>query len=379
MIDWLKQLRQHLLTGVSYAIPFIACGGILIALSLAFAPMTAKGPNMDGIEPLWLQQMLKLTLNIGETSFTLMLPVLAGYISYSIAGKPGLVAGMIGGWLAGHLGTVEMVLHGEKVDKDVNAGFLGALAAGLIAGYLVQAIKQLPMHKLVKPIMPILIIPVVSSVVVGALMLLVVGPPIAHVMNDLNGWLMNMQAGNKIVLAMVLGAMIAFDMGGPVNKVAFFFASGLIAEQNYSIMGPVAAAICTPPLGLGLATIVGRRLWTVEQRESGYAALGMGAIGITEGAIPFAAGDPLRVIPSIMLGAMTASTIAMLAGCGGKAPHGGLIVLPVVVNPVMYVVAIVAGTVVTALCINTLKTVWKASGGAPAAPTPPPFLFISTL
>ena len=367
MIDWLKQLRQHLLTGVSYAIPFIACGGILIALSLAFAPMTAKGPNMDGIEPLWLQQMLKLTLNIGETSFTLMLPVLAGYISYSIAGKPGLVAGMIGGWLAGHLGTVEMVLHGEKVDKDVNAGFLGALAAGLIAGYLVQAIKQLPMHKLVKPIMPILIIPVVSSVVVGALMLLVVGPPIAHVMNDLNGWLMNMQAGNKIVLAMVLGAMIAFDMGGPVNKVAFFFASGLIAEQNYSIMGPVAAAICTPPLGLGLATIVGRRLWTVEQRESGYAALGMGAIGITEGAIPFAAGDPLRVIPSIMLGAMTASTIAMLAGCGGKAPHGGLIVLPVVVNPVMYVVAIVAGTVVTALCINTLKTVWKVTGDAPPA------------
>jgi fructose-specific phosphotransferase system IIC component len=375
MVEWLKSLRQHLLTGVSFAIPFIACGGILIALSLAFAPMTATGPDMNAIGNERLRDFLKLTLKIGETSFGLMLPILAGYISYSIAGKPGLVSGMIGGWLSGHLGTVEMMLNGKPVTKDVSAGFLGALAAGLIAGYLVQAVKQIPTHKLVKPIMPILIIPVVSSVIVGALMLLVIGPPIAHAMNSLNDWLVHMQTGNKVVLAMILGAMIAFDMGGPVNKVAFFFASGLIAQGNYSVMGPVAAAICTPPLGMGLATIFGRRLWTTEQRESGYAALGMGTIGITEGAIPFAAGDPLRVIPSIMLGSMVASTIAMLGNAWDHAPHGGLIVLPVVSGPPemsawaargVYVLAILAGVIVTAFTVNGLKVATRSA--APVEP-----------
>ena len=359
MVEELKKLRQHLLTGVSFAIPFIACGGILIALSLAFAPMTATGPNMDGIQPAWLQNFLKLTLTIGVASFTLMLPVLAGYISYSIAGKPGLVAGMIGGFLSGHL---RVPWADAKIVPEVSAGFLGALVAGLIAGYLVRGLKKIPTHKFVKPIMPILIIPVVSSVIVGALMLLVIGPPIAGALSELNIWLLSMKTGNQVVLAMILGAMIAFDMGGPVNKAAFFFASGLIAQGNYTLMGPVAAAICVPPLGLGLATIIGRKLWTTEQKESGYAALGMGTIGITEGAIPFAAGDPLRVIPSIMVGAMTASTIAMLGNCGDRAPHGGLIVLPVVDNRVMYVVAIAAGMVVTAVCINTLKTVWKPTG-----------------
>ncbi len=367
MVEGLKKLRQHLLTGVSFAIPFIACGGILIALSLAFAPMTATGPDMDGIKPQMLQDALKLTLNIGVTSFTLMLPILAGYIAYSIAGKPGLVAGMIGGWLAGHLGTVALVINGKSVTKDVSAGFLGALVAGLIAGYVVQGMKQIPTHKFVKPIMPILIIPVVSSVIVGALMLLVFGPPIAGAMEAMNGWLLEMGKGNAVVLAMILGAMIAFDMGGPVNKVAFFFASGLISQGNYTVMGPVAAAICVPPLGLGLATIIGRKRWSTEQQESGYAALGMGTIGITEGAIPFAAGDPLRVIPSIMLGSMTASTIAMLGQCGDHAPHGGLIVLPVVDNKLMYVIAIVAGMVVTAVSVNTLKKIWKAPGEAAAA------------
>jgi fructose-specific phosphotransferase system IIC component len=362
MLESLKKLRQHLLTGVSFAIPFIACGGILIALSLAFAPMTDKGPSMDAISPLWLQQFLKLTLTIGVTSFTLMLPVLAGYISYSIAGKPGLVAGMIGGWLSGHLRV-----PWDPESKEASAGFLGALAAGLIAGYLVQAIKSIPTHKYVKPIMPILVIPIVSSVIVGALMLLLIGPPIHDAIEGLNNWLEHLQTGNQVVLALVLGAMIAFDMGGPVNKAAFFFASGLIAQGNTTLMGPVGAAICTPPLGMGLATVIGRRLWTPEQRESGYAALGMGTIGITEGAIPFAAGDPLRVIPSIMLGSMVASVIAMLGACGDAAPHGGLIVLPVVTHRIMYVVAILAGTLATALAINTLKTTWKPTASTPSA------------
>lgn len=362
-MEWLKKLRQHLLTGVSFAIPFIACGGILIALSLAFAPMGPKGPDMDAIGIPWLQNTLKLTLTVGVTSFGLMLPILAGYIAYSIAGKPGLASGMIGGFLSGHLRV-----PWDSNSKEVSAGFLGAIAAGLLAGYIVQAIKQIPTNKLVKPIMPILIIPVVSCVTISVLMLLVIGPPIAGAMDGLNHWLLQMKTGNAVILAMVLGAMIAFDMGGPVNKAAFFFASGLIAQGNAAMMGPVAAAICTPPLGMGLATVISRKQWADEQRESGLAALGMGMIGITEGAIPFAAADPLRVIPCIMLGSMTASTIAMLAGVQDHAPHGGPIVLPVVDNRIMYVVAIIAGTVVTALAINLLKKFWKAPGESDAEP-----------
>jgi fructose-specific phosphotransferase system IIC component len=219
----------------------------------------------------------------------------------------------------------------------------------------VEGIKKLPTHKFVKPIMPILIIPVVSAVIMGALMLLVIGPPIANLMDWLTEQLQAMNTGNQVVLAAVLGAMIAFDMGGPVNKVAFFFGAGMISKGNPYIMGACAAAICTPPLGMGLATLIGRNLWSQEQRETGIAALGMGMIGITEGAIPFAAGDPLRVIPCIMFGSMVASVIAMLSHVGDHAPHGGPIVLPVVDGRVMYVIAIIAGTIATALAINLLK------------------------
>lgn len=364
-MEELKKLRQHLLTGVSFAIPFIACGGILIALALAFAPKiegVALDKSLGQLEPLWARHTLQMMLTIGGTSFGLMLPVLAGYIAYSITGKPGLVAGMIGGYLSGHLSVPWNPAAGE-----VSAGFLGALVAGLIAGYVVNFIKKLPTPKLVKPIMPILIIPVISSLIVGGLMLLVVGPPIASALDSLKAWLESMGTDKRIALAMILGAMIAFDMGGPVNKAAFFFASGLIPKGNYEMMGAVATAICIPPLGMGLATVIGRRIWTEEQRESGLAALGMGMIGITEGAIPFAASDPLRVIPCIMLGSMTGSTIAMLAHVGDKAPHGGPIVAFVVDNVPMFFVAIAAGTLVTALAINTLKRVWPAAGEARAA------------
>ncbi len=352
-MEQLRQLRQHLLTGVSYAIPFVACGGILIALALAFAPMGPTGPDMAGIEPEALRKGMAFALIVGEASFKLMLPILAAYIAYSMAGRPGLVAGAIGGLLA----------------DEIKAGFLGALVAGLLAGLVVAALKRIPTNKLAKPIMPILVIPIVSSLVVGAAMLLALGPPIAGFMVWMGQQLQTMGTGNSVALAMLLGAMIAFDMGGPVNKAAFFFASGLIKEGNFTVMGPVAAAICTPPLGMGLATLLGRKLWREEECESGYAALGMGMIGITEGAIPFAAADPLRVIPCIMLGSMTAATVAMLAQVGGHAPHGGPIVIFVVDNKLMYVVAIAAGTLATALAVNTLRRVWPsppASGAAPA-------------
>ncbi len=357
-MEWLKKLRQHLLTGVSFAIPFVACGGILIAAALAFAPPGANNaPDPSG------KPLLMFLLTIGVASFKLMLPILAAYISYSIAGKPGLVSGAIGGFLCNDL-------NGHFLDAnkpEVSAGFLGALVAGLLAGYVVAALKKIPTNKLTKPLMPILVIPIISSLIVGSAMMLLLGPPIADLMVSLGEKLKSMQTGNAVVLAMLLGAMIAFDMGGPVNKAAFFFASGLIAQGNYTLMGPVAAAICTPPLGMGLATLIGRNSWREEERESGYAALGMGMIGITEGAIPFAAADPLRVIPCIMLGSMTASTVAMLGHVGDHAPHGGPIVIPVVDGKLMYVVAIVAGMVVTAVSINVLKKICKAPGERPEA------------
>src|ERR1051326_2454380 len=338
MIEELQKLRQHLLTGVSYAIPFIACGGIMIAAAIAFVPIGPTGPDFSQAPT------LKLILDIGSTAFALMLPVLAGYISYSIAGKPGLVPGFIGGYLSG----------------EVKAGFLGAILAGLMAGYIVQLVKKIPVSKHLKPIMPILVIPILSSAAIGVIMLKVLGVPIAHLMTAANGMLKSMSTGNAVVLALVLGAMIAFDMGGPINKTAFFFGAAMIGEGNPRIMGACAAAICTPPMGMGLATMMRRKLWSQEEQEAGIAGLAMGMIGITEGAIPFAAADPLRVIPCIVAGSMVASAIAMMGGVGDHAPHGGPIVLPVVDHWIAYVIAIVAGTLVTAIAINVLKS-WSVT------------------
>jgi len=334
MLELLTNLRRHLLTGVSFAIPFIACGGILIASAITFAPMTASGPDFSHAPG------LKLLLDIGAASFALMLPVLAGYISYSIAGKPGLLPGFLGGYLSG----------------EIKAGFLGAMLVGLVAGYVVEALKKIPVPKQLRPVMPILVIPILSGAFIGVLMKEVLGAPIAALMEHASAGLRSMSTGNSVLLALLLGAMIAFDMGGPVNKTAFFFGAAMIREGNYQIMGACAAAICTPPLGMGVATLIRRRLWTAEEREAGLAGIAMGLIGITEGAIPFAASDPLRVIPSIMVGSAVASVIAMLGGVGDHAPHGGPIVLPVVDHRPAYVFGILSGTLVTAVASVLLKT-----------------------
>src|SRR5579859_5662418 len=332
MLGTLHKIRQHLLTGVSFAIPFIASGGILIAIAIGMA-MTPTGPDFSHAP------RLKILLDIGTAAFTLMLPVLAGYISYSVAGKPGLVAGFLGGYLAG----------------QIKAGFLGAMLSGLLAGYLVESLKKIPVSKYLRPVMPILVIPILSGAIMGLLMIKVLGPPIALLMQHATIFLQHMSTGNSILLALTLGAMIAFDMGGPVNKTAFFFGAAMISQGNYQIMGACAAAICTPPLGMGLATLVRKKLWSMEEREAGLAAIAMGMIGITEGAIPFAAADPIRVIPSIMAGSAVAAMIAMVGGVGDHAPHGGPIVLPVVDHRAAYVLAIVAGTLVTAILIVSLK------------------------
>jgi len=330
----LLKLKSYLLNGVSFAIPFIACGGILIATATALAPMGPGGPDFSHYPT------LKMINDIGVGAFTLMLPVLAGYIAYAMASKPGLVPGFIGGYFAG----------------EIKAGFLGALAAGLIAGWLVVQFKKIAVPSFLRPVMPILIIPTVTSLIVGALMLKVIGLPIAEFLKFLGDWLQTMGQGNAIVLALILGGMIAFDMGGPVNKAAFFFGSAMISQGNVSVMGAIAAAICTPPLGLGLATLLQRKLWTEEQLEAGKASLAMGMMGITEGAIPFAAAEPIRVIPCIMAGSMVAAVLAMLGGVGDHAPHGGPIVLPVVDHRWAYVGAIIVGAFVTALLVNFVKS-----------------------
>ncbi len=340
MNQTLQQHKQYLLTGVSYVIPMIACGGILIASAIAL--LTFLHPNSmspTGGPDFSPAPALKAILDIGDAAFKMALPVLAGFIAYGMAGRPGLAPGLLGGYLAG----------------TTNAGFLGALLVGLLAGHVVNLLKKMPVHKYLRPIMPIIIIPVVSGLVVGVVMLKVIGVPIAEVMKFLGVWLSSMNQGNAVLLAGILGAMIAFDMGGPVNKAAFFFGAAMIKEGNFAVMGACAAAICTPPLGLALATLTSRSQWSEEQRESGLAALAMGMVGITEGAIPFAAADPVRVIPSIMVGSMVASTVAMLGKVGDHAPHGGPIVLPVVDNRLVYVVAILAGAIVTAVVLNTVK------------------------
>ena len=368
-MELLAKLRQYLLSGVSFAIPFIACGGILIAAGIAINSHYAPdAPSSDFSKaPAAVAGVIRFLLGVGGAAFTLMPAVLAGYIANSVAGKPALVAGFVGGWLATHIPNGKDA-HGA--DQFLTAGFLGAMVAGLLAGYLVSWLKKPKVPKFVRPIMPILIIPIVSACVVGGIMLFVIGLPIVHLMDGLAAWLRHMGVGNRLVLGLILGSMIAFDMGGPVNKVAFFFGSGLIAQGRPEVMGAVATAICIPPIGLGLATFLGRRIWTEAEREAGLASFAMGFVGITEGAIPFAAADPLRVIPSIMFGSAVGGAVAMLGKVADHAPHGGPIVIFVVDNKLMYVVAITVGVVTTALTVNAVKSFTSAKQPADAEEAP---------
>ena len=319
------------MTGVSYMIPFVVVGGIFIALALAFSPIGPKGPEVDNA---FLQKVLKT----GELAFGLMVPILAGYIAYSIADRPGIAPGAIGG----------------AISVAMGAGFLGGIVAGFLAGYIVALLKKIDVPDALLPVMPIFVIPIIGTGAV-ALIMWIIGVPIADLMKWMTDGLNSMGDASKVLLGLVLGLMIAFDMGGPVNKVAYAFASAMIMAGNAKIMGAVGAAICTPPLGMALATFLAPKKYSADERQAGLSAGLMGLIGITEGAIPFAAIDPLRVIPSIMAGSAVAGVIGMLAGTADHAPHGGLIVLPVVDNRIMYVASVLAGITVTALLVNFLK------------------------
>ena len=336
-------IYKHLMNGVSYMVPFIVVGGLLIAIALTLGGQQTPGGIVIPDDSIW-KQVEKL----GGTAFMFMVPILAGFIAVSIADRPGLVPGMIGGYIAA---------NGSFYGSEAGAGFIGGIIAGFLAGYIALGIKKLKVPKAVQPVMPIIFIPILSSVIVGLLFIFVIGAPVAQIFESLTSWLASMQGGSSIVLAMILGAMIAVDMGGPFNKVAFLFGSAMIAEGNYEIMGPIAVAICIPPIGLGLATFLNKRKFGPTERDAGKASFTMGLFGITEGAIPFAAQDPLRVIPSIVVGSMAGSVIAMLSGVGNKVAHGGPIVavLGAVDHVVMFFIAVIVGVVITAIMVTALK------------------------
>ncbi|NMM65912.1 PTS transporter subunit EIIC [Clostridium sp. P21] len=328
----LSDLRGYLMTGVSYMIPIIVIGGVLIALSIALSGVKA-GTGANVTNPILVKMM-----NIGVKAFGLMVPVLAGYIAFGIADRPGLAPGLVGGALA----------------SEIGAGFLGGIVAGFVAGYTAKWIKSWKVPSQIRAIMPIFVIPLLSALVVGTVMY-IVGAPISNLMKAMTAGLKGMGSANSVLLAVIMGSMIAFDMGGPINKVAFMFGSSMIAEGVATVMGPVAVAICIPPIAMGVATLLKPKKYTMEEKEAGKGALAMGLIGITEGAIPFAAADPVKVIPSLVAGSAVGSAIAAIGKVADHAPHGGPIVLPVVDNKLMFILAIVVGVAVSATLVNILK------------------------
>lgn len=339
----MQMVYQHLMNGVSFMVPFIVVGGLLMAIALTLGGEASSKGLVIPDDSFW-----KSIENIGSLAFSFMVPILAGYIAVSIADKPSLVPGMIGGAIAA---------DGSFYGSDAGAGFLGGIVAGFIAGYIAKWIKNIKVPKAMAPIMPIIIIPIISSLIVGLIFIFLIGAPIASIFEGLTTWLKSMQGTNIVILALIVGAMIAFDMGGPVNKVAFLFGSALIAEGNYAVMGMVAVAVCTPPIGLGLATFINKRKFNKGEIEMGKASFTMGLFGITEGAIPFAAQDPFRIIPSNMIGAMVAAVIAAIGGVGDRVAHGGPIVavLGGIDQILWFFIAVIIGSIVTMSVVLILR------------------------
>ncbi|MFB7232109.1 fructose-specific PTS transporter subunit EIIC [Streptomyces fimicarius] len=338
------RLRTYLMSGVSYMVPFVAAGGLLIALSFAIGGYEIASAKSVADHFVWgeADSWAALLNQIGSAAFAFLVPVLAGYIAYGMADRPALVPGFVGGAIA----------------LTVNAGFLGGLVAGLLAGAVVMAIQRVPVHATLRGIMPVLVIPLIASAVVGFLMFIVVGKPIASLQNALTDWLNGLSGSNAVILGVVLGLMMCFDMGGPLNKVAYAFAVGGLADPtdgSLKVMAAVMAAGMVPPLAMALATTVRRKLFTKTERENGRAAWVLGASFITEGAIPFAAADPLRVIPSVMAGGAVTGALSMAFGATLRAPHGGVFVVPLIGEPFLYLLAIAAGTLVATALVVLLK------------------------
>lgn len=344
-----EEVRRWLMTGVSYMIPFVVGGGILIALAFAIGgavEVTEISVIQDGSIQFWndvdasfLTWLGAVLLTIGGQAFGMLVPILAGFIAYAMADRPGIAPGIVGGLIAVQIG----------------AGFLGGLIAGLLAGAIVNLLKRIPVTGTLKRMLPILVYPVVGTLAVGLLMLLVIGEPVVAVNTALSDWMNGLSGSNEILLGVIIGLMMAFDMGGPVNKVAYAFGIAALDAGNLQIMAAVMAAGMTPPLGLALATVLRPSLYNESERRAGEAAWVMGASFITEGAIPFAAADPLRVIPSLMVGSAVTGALSMSFNATLNAPHGGIWVVGLIGNAIPYVIAIAVGTVVTGLLVNVLK------------------------
>ncbi|MEB8343250.1 fructose-specific PTS transporter subunit EIIC [Streptomyces endophyticus] len=345
---------KALMNGVSFMIPFVVVGGLLIAVSLAIGGHATPDGIQIPKDTFWFNVNA-----LGTLGFKLMLPIFSGYIAFALGDRPALVPGMIGGFLA-----ADASIYGS----DANAGFLGAIVTGFLAGYIVLAIRKVKVPKAIQPIMPIIVVPIASTLAVGLAFIYILGGPISWVFTHLTDFLGGMTGSSAVLLGALIGLMIAFDMGGPVNKTAFLFAVGLIGTNN-AVMGMAAAAIPVMPLGQGLATMIRRKLYTDAEREAGIAALFMGCFGISEGAIPFAAARPAQVIPANMLGGAVAGAIAGLAGVEDSVPHGGPIVavFGAISGLAMFFVAIVVGTVVTAVTTNALVGVSNRRAAAKQA------------
>lgn len=339
----LNTVYRALMNGVSYMVPFVVTGGLLIAIALSLG----GDPTAEGFVvtegTIWAHLN-----NIGGAAMGFMNPILAGYIAFAIADRPGLVPGMVGGMIAS---------NGYFYGSEANTGFIGAILAGFLAGYIALGIKKIKVPKALDSVMPIIFIPVLSSVAVGLIFIYLIGNPVAGFFTSLTAWLSSMQGASSAVLGAIIGSMIAVDMGGPLNKTAFLFGSGLIAEGEFAVMGAVAVAVSVPPLALGIASHLLKNKFSESDRQAGTAAAIMGFFGITEGAIPFAAKDPIRVIPSIIGGSAVGSIIAMLGGVGGHVAHGGPIVaiLGAVDQVPLYFIALAAGVTVSILLLAFLK------------------------
>ena len=329
-----KGVYKHLMTGVSHMLPLVVAGGLLIAISFMFGIEAFKDENIAGGLP-------KALMDIGGgAAFHLMIAVFAGYVAFSIADRPGLAVGLIGGMLA----------------TTAGAGILGGIIAGFLAGYVVKGLNSaIPLPPSLTSLKPILILPLLGTLIVGLAMIYVINPPVAKIMAALSDWLKSLGDINAIVLGVIIGAMMCIDMGGPVNKAAYTFSVGMLASQVFTPMAAAMAAGMVPPIGMAIATWLARNKFTANQRDAGKASFVLGLCFISEGALPFVAADPLRVIISCVIGGATAGAISMSLGIALQAPHGGLFVVPFVSEPLMYLAAIAIGAVVTGVIYALIK------------------------
>ncbi len=341
-----RTIYKHLMNGVSHMLPFVIGGGILIALAFLFDDYSIDPSNFGKNTP--LAAYLK---TIGEQAFGMMLPILAGFIAMSIADRPGLAVGLVAGLIAKMGSTFANTAGG-----DVNAGFLGALFAGFVGGYLVLGLKKLfsKLPKSLEGIKPVLLYPVLG-IFLAAVVTTFINPYMGMINDGLTGFLNSMGGTSRVILGMVLGAMMSIDMGGPFNKAAYVFGTAQLAEGNFEVMAAVMAGGMVPPIAIALATTIFRKKFTEKERQSGLVNYVMGLSFITEGAIPFAAQDPLRVIPSCIAGSAVAGGLSMAFGCTLRAPHGGIFVLPTIGNPLMYLAAVVIGSAAGCLVLGLLK------------------------